>query len=98
MKKTLIALTAAAGFGLAELATAPAAAAPLAPTQLGLAIGETGVQIEQVRNRRHVRQHRQIRRHVRSARRHFWAPGPWAFRGLSHGNCFRVRGGYTCYY
>lgn len=99
MNKTLIAL-AAAGFALAGFA-APAAAAPLAPKQLGFAVQEAGSQAEQVRYdrrraHRHYRHgHRHAHRHVYP--RHFWAPGPWAFRGVPHHRCFPVRGGYVCY-
>jgi Ni/Co efflux regulator RcnB len=95
MNKTLIALTAAAGFVAAGLAIAPAAAAPIAPKQLSHAYQQAGNNIQQVRHDRR-RAHRHVQRHHRFARRHFWAPGPWAFRG--HHNCFPVRGGYICYF
>jgi hypothetical protein len=98
MNKTLIALTAAAGFAVAGLAIAPASAAPIAPKQLGHAYQQAGNQVEQVRHRRsHRHAHRHWRGH-RHVQRHFWAPGPWAFRGLGHQNCFPVRGGYICYF
>jgi hypothetical protein len=99
MNKTLIALTAAAGFAAAGLAIAPASAAPIAPKQIGHAYQQAGNQVEQVRHdrRRDRRAHRHWRGH-RHAQRHFWAPGPWAFRGLGYQNCFPVRGGYVCYF
>jgi hypothetical protein len=53
MKKTLIALTAAAGFAAAGLALTPAAAAPVAPGQLGLAVELTGNNATQIRSDRH---------------------------------------------
>lgn len=90
MNKTLIALIAAAGFAAAGLAIAPAAAAPFAPKQLGFGTHETS-QAELVRHR-HRHAHRSVHR------RHFWAPGPWAFRGAPSHHCFPVRGGYFCYY
>lgn len=94
MRTTLIALAATAAFGIAGLATAPASAAPIAPSQL--AAHKAGNHVQQVHKRRHVRRHirRDFRRHVR---RHFWAPGP-AFRHLPPYNCFRVRRGFVCYY
>ena len=93
MNKTLIALAAATGFAAAALAAAPAAAAPIAPKQLGYAYQQAGNQIQQVRHDR-----RRANRHHRIVRRHFWAPGPWAFRGAGYHNCFPVRGGFVCYY
>ena len=97
MNKTLIALAAAVGFTAAGLAIA--SAAPLAPKQLGFSIQEAGNQIEQVRHERRRADRRYSYRHDRMLRRHhFWAPGPWAFRGLPHHNCFQVRGGYVCYF
>jgi hypothetical protein len=90
MNKTLIAL-AAAGFAAAGLAISPVAAAPLAPKHLGFDKHETS-QVELARHR-----HRRAHRHVH-LRRHFWAQGPWAFRGRPYQNCFPVRGGYYCYY
>jgi hypothetical protein len=97
MNKTLIALTAAAGFAAAGLAIAPASAAPIAPKQLGHAYQQAGNQIEQVRHDRR-RASRHVHRGHRQVRRHFWAPGPWAFRGLGYQKCFPVRGGYICYF
>jgi hypothetical protein len=90
MNKTLIALTAAAGFAVAGLAVSPAAAAPLAPKYLGFSTHQAS-QVELASHR-----HYRLRRHV--VRRHFWAPGPWAFRGLPYHHCFPVRGGYYCYF
>jgi hypothetical protein len=94
MNKPLIAFAAVAGFAIAGLAITPAAAAPIAPKQLGFTIQHAGNQIEQVRHNRR----RAHRPHYRFSRRHFWAPGPWAFRGLPYHHCFRVRGGYVCYF
>jgi hypothetical protein len=97
MNKPLIAL-AAAGFAIAGLAITPAAAAPIAPKQLGYVYQQAGNKIEQVRHDRR-RAHRHAHRaHDRKWRRHFWAPGPWAFRGLPYHHCFPVRGGYVCYF
>jgi Ni/Co efflux regulator RcnB len=100
MKKTLIALTAAAGFAAAGLALTPAAAAPAAPGQLGLAVELTGNNATQIRRDRHRHRHvhRHVHRHKHVHRRHFWAAGPWAFRGLPRHHCHPVRGGYVCYY
>jgi hypothetical protein len=39
-----------------------------------------------------------VHRHKHVHRRHFWAAGPWAFRGLPRHHCHPVRGGYVCYY
>lgn len=90
MNKTLIALAAAGAFAVTGLAIAPATAAPLAPKHLGFNAQQTGNHVEQVRHRRHLRRH---------VPRHFWAPGPWAFRGIPYHHCFRVhRGGYICYF
>jgi len=108
MRTTLIALTAAAGFGVAGLAIAPATAAPVAPAQLGHAVNTAGNQVEQVRHvRRHLRREvrRDVRRHIRHAvrphphlRRHFWAAGPWAFGRAPSYNCFPIGHGFVCYY
>jgi hypothetical protein len=88
MRTTLIALSAAAVYGIAGFAAAPASAAPVAPAHL--AAQNAGNHIENVH---YVPRH--VRRHVR---RHFWAPGPWAFHGLGYRNCFPVRHGFVCYY
>ena len=105
MKKSLIALTAAAGFVAAGLAVTPAAAAPVAPGQLAFAVELAGNKVTQVRSdrrhqnaHRHVQRHKHVHRHNHVNRRHFWAAGPWAFRGLSRHHCSPVRGGYICYY
>ncbi len=90
MKKTLIALAAITGFAAAGFAVSPASAAPLAQKAFAYSAQQLGTQIEEVRHRRGVRRH---------VRRSFWAPGPWAFRGIPYHHCFRVpRGGYVCYF
>jgi hypothetical protein len=91
MRNTLIALSAAAALGALGLATTPASAAPVAPAHLPAL---AGTPVETVHYAPpHVRRH--IRRELHH---HFWAPGPWAFRGVPFGNCFPVRHGYFCYY
>ena len=98
MKKSLIALTAAAGFAAAGLAFTPAVAAPVAPAQFGYAVELAGNKVTQIRSDRH--RHRHVHRHVHRHKhvRQFWAAGPWAFRGLPRHHCTPIRGGYVCYY
>lgn len=91
MRTTLIALATATTFGIAGFAAAPASAAPIAPAHI--AAHKVGKHVEPAHARRHVRRH--IRRDVR---RHFWAPGPWAFRGIAPHYCFRIAHGFICYY
>jgi hypothetical protein len=90
MKTALLALTAATAFAAVGFA-APLAAAPIAPAQVA------------AHKNTHVQQAhyapRHVRRHVRrDFRRHFWAAGPWAFRGLPGYHCHRIAHGFVCYY
>jgi hypothetical protein len=92
MRTTFIALAAAATLGFAGVAATTASATPLAPAPLRHAAEHAGNRAEQVH---YVYRHGPRAGHFR---RHFWAPGPWAFRSLPPYHCYRIAHGFICHY
>jgi hypothetical protein len=97
MKTHLIASAAAAVLAIGMLAANPAGAAPLAPGHFGAAGQHIGTNAQQVHYRYWHQPNRQSNR--RALRRHFYAPGPWAFGRVPFYNCVPLgRSGFICFH
>lgn len=100
MKTTAIALTAAAALGTGALAVTPAAAAPLTPAQLGVAVQYGGSNVQHVshKGKNHWKNpHWQHRHWGKRKPGWFFVHRHYHRIGL-YPNCYPVPGGYYCTY